>query len=154
MIAGLGGNDVISGESDDAICGGSGMDEISGAGVARGGLDDDRLMGGAGDQVLFGGFGDDDIDTGVGNDRASGGDGDDTVTDGEADCTYVCGDDVLSGGPGDDNIAAGAGSDRALGLPEASTTEMESSPGPPVDPLDTYKNCEVVEVVPISLTDR
>lgn len=163
VIAGRGGNDVISGDADDTVCGGHGIDEISGAGIALGGPGNDALIGGAGDQVLFGGGGGDSIDADVGNDRANGGEGDDTITDGEDHCVEVCGDDVFSGGPGDDHIAAGAGSDRALGGPGDDSVSVVDVSGSRdadfvnggdgfdtcvVDQFDTYKNCEVVEVVP------
>jgi hypothetical protein len=119
VIAGLGGNDVISGEADDAICGGPGMDQISGAGLARGGLGDDALVGEAGDQVLFGGLGDDTITAGAGSDRARGGPGDDSISVVD-----------VSGSSDPDFVDGGEGSDTCF-----------------VDPSDTYRNCEVVQIV-------
>lgn len=81
---------------------GAGNDRLrylgSGAVLAFGDDDDDRLEGGSADDRLFGGSGDDLVDGGGGQDWIEGGDDGDTLIGGE-------GDDTIIGGRGNDLIA-------------------------------------------------
>ena len=131
VIVGLGGNDRLSGGSDDLvartrdyICGGDGNDRIH-DGVAgdriRGGPGNDLIDQGAGRDVIRAGRGDDSIDIygghgfpgqGSGGDLLSGGRGNDFIWDGT-------GRDTLVGGLGDDYLSDGGSvlANRLIGGP-------------------------------------
>jgi Ca2+-binding RTX toxin-like protein len=98
-VNGLGGNDVLLGNSKtDVLVGGSGNDLLYGGGG------DDGLFGGAGNDIMFAGTGDDIVRGGAGNDKIFGEQGSDDIT----------------GGTGNDLMAGGAGADRFLFNPNRS----------------------------------
>lgn len=114
-LRGMGGEDVVKGNSEgDRLYGGAGDDILDGAAGA------DRLFGQAGADTVTGGAGDDGISGGAGNDviygdaapgdaaAASLGTGNDRLF-GDA------GDDVILGGGGGDVLYGGAGADRLDG---------------------------------------
>lgn len=102
-VAGLGGNDTITGSvADDTL---------------DGGTDDDVLTGRTGNDVLIGGDGHDALTGEGGNDALDGGDGNDTIA-GNADSDSVqggLGDDIIDGGDGNDVLAGDAGNDSLIG---------------------------------------
>ncbi|MCF2871289.1 calcium-binding protein [Octadecabacter sp. G9-8] len=112
ILAGGGGDDLLTGElgddyltggaGDDSLTGGDGIDEI------HGGAGEDMINGDDGDDTMFGYIGDDVMSGGTGNDRLIGGDGDDAIHGGT-------GDDQLNGGYGDDTLVGGAGRDNIQG---------------------------------------
>lgn len=126
ILWGLGGNDHIFGNSQNAVAGavdgndfidaGDGMDYVNGnAGddLIRGGSGSDRLYGGAGNDTIYGdldpgttdpGDGNDHINGNKGNDSLYGGGGNDEILGGQ-------GNDTLEGGTGVDTLTGGQGSD-------------------------------------------
>lgn len=100
MMAGLGGNDRISGNAfANGLSGGAGNDTLtgnSGADSLEGGSGYDRLVGGSGSDLIYGGDGLDDLAGGLGKDTLGGGNG----------------ADVLNGGAGVDRLTGSAGADR------------------------------------------
>ncbi|WP_207100515.1 calcium-binding protein [Paracoccus shandongensis] len=120
-VAGLGGNDTLTGSiAADTLDGGAGDDVIAGRtgdDVLIGGEGNDALTGEGGHDVIAGGNGSDTITGnadndslrgGLGNDIIDGGDGNDFLA-GEAD------NDSLTGGGGNDTILGGIGADTIRG---------------------------------------
>ncbi len=121
LIEGIGGADILVGDSgDDTINGYAASDSLSGGlgddvidtgkghDTAHGGGGDDMIVGDNGHDVLFGEEGNDSLTGGNGNDTLSGGDGDD-VLEGHGN------DDVLSGGLGNDTLLGGNDNDLLQG---------------------------------------
>ncbi|MEB3885431.1 calcium-binding protein, partial [Lyngbya sp. CCY1209] len=138
-IAGLGGNDTLSGTrgaetldggpdndsirgltGNDTLDGGSGSDSLFGDGdgdLILGGADDDILFGGSGDDSLEGGIGDDTLDGGIGNDTMNGGEGEDVLL-GRVGADVMNGDagnDTLQGDKDSDTLSGGEDDDLLLG---------------------------------------
>ena len=94
-------------DGDDTITGGTGDDALSGWD------DDDVIAGGLGDDYVDGDAGNDTLDGEAGNDQVIGDDGNDILDGGTGNDTLYAGadDDVLTGGTGADTLFAGAGND-------------------------------------------
>jgi len=95
VVDGFTGN-VLGGNADDVLNGGSGADTLDGA------IGDDNISGGSGADVLSGGAGNDAIVGGEGSDTIDGGTGFDLLT--------LDGGDVVAGGAGSDTFVISAGS--------------------------------------------
>jgi Ca2+-binding RTX toxin-like protein len=113
-IAGLGGNDLISGGvGNDVLTGGQGDDEINGDPVGSVFGGDDNIHGGEGADFLKGGFGSDFLFGDGGNDVLHGGAGQDLLRGGDGN-DYMLGEDgsdILDGGAGADTMRGEGGGD-------------------------------------------
>jgi len=122
VLRGLGGDDVLNGESgSDTLYGGDGFDVISGGtgnDTAFGDDGDDNLSGGSGDDTLYGGAGEDFLNGSDGADSLFGGADDDLLFGGDffdfGTFSFVDTPDTLTGGPGNDRITVGTSSGGAI----------------------------------------
>ncbi len=114
-IAGLGGDDQITGTQDgDSLFGGS-LSNNNNNLTADG---NDTILGLGGDDIIRGGGGSDYIDGGDGNDALYGSNNSSPVSaalDGADTLIGGAGDDVLRGNNGDDSLLGGAGNDNLRG---------------------------------------
>jgi Ca2+-binding RTX toxin-like protein len=127
-LLGLGGNDHIFGNAQNAVQGsadgGDLIDAGAGSDYVNGNAGDDTIQGGSGSDRLYGGSGNDlimgDDDSAVlngqaapGNDHLNGNKGNDTLLGGfgDDDLHGGQGDDVLHGGEGNDFLAGDLGND-------------------------------------------
>jgi len=112
--------DILGGEANDTLRGGTQDDTIAGGDgndLLYGHDGDDSLLGDAGNDKLYGNDGDDYLAGGEGNDSLNGNSGDD-ILEGQAgaDKLYADdGEDVLFGGTGNDSLYGDDGNDSLVG---------------------------------------
>lgn len=153
LVAGLDGNDTLTGQSgDDVLKGDDGNDTL------YGGAGNDQLFGGAGNDSLWGEAGNDNLVGSAGDDTLNGGDGADTLQGGAGDDTFVFAslselfgntalvDATIAGGDGTDtlllsNVTATLGT--ALSFAKASSVEILAIGAPQSSIIDITPNADL-----------